>query len=107
MYLWRDVIQKQASYTGALTAIGTPKSMPLKILKTPVNMRLELKSIEFAVARAVMIGRRVPRSPRLPDISPHGFLLSTWRLYDMDLAMPWRDWKIGRVIVGQAGQRSL
>lgn len=81
--------------------------MPLRILKIPVNMRVELKSIECAVARAVMIGRRVPRSPRLPDISPHGFLPSTWRLYDMDLEMRWSGWKMGEVMVGQAGHRMM
>ena len=76
--------------------MGTPKNMPLRILKTPVNMRVELKSIEFAVASAVMIGRRVPRSPRLPDISPHGLILSIWRLYDVYLAIRvfQRGWKM-------------
>jgi len=81
--------------------MGTPKNIPLRRLKSPVNKRVELKSIEFAVARAVMIGRRVPRSPRLPDISPHGFFLNILRLYDVDLVMRalWRGWKMDVLIL--------
>ena len=62
------------------TAIGTPKYIPVAILNIPVNIRVELKSIDFALAKAVISGRRVPRSPRLPDISPNGLALKVWML---------------------------
>ena len=60
--------------------MGTPKYTPVAILNIPVNISVELKSIELALAKAVISGSMVPRSPRLPDISPHGLALKVWML---------------------------
>lgn len=51
------------------TGRGTPKTTPVRMLAKPVKTRVEGRLMDDCRARAIMSGRRVPRSPRAPDIS--------------------------------------
>lgn len=62
------------------TGRGTPKMTPVKILARPVKTRVEGSDMEPCKARAIMSGRRVPRSPRAPEISENGDDLRVSRL---------------------------
>jgi hypothetical protein len=51
------------------TGSGIPKNRPVSMLKTPEKTNvLARETVPFA-ARAMAIGRNVPRSPREPEIS--------------------------------------
>jgi hypothetical protein len=54
------------------TGRGMPKTTPVMMLKRPVKTSVEARSIEPCIARAIMSGSRVPRSPRAPEISAAG-----------------------------------
>jgi hypothetical protein len=54
------------------TGSGMPKTTPVKILKIPEKTRVVPKEIELLTARAIIKGRRVPRSPKEPEISAKG-----------------------------------
>ena len=49
-----------------------PNTMPVRMLAPPVKRRVEGREIDSVRARAVIRGRRVPKSPREPDISAKG-----------------------------------
>jgi hypothetical protein len=49
-----------------------PKTTPVMMLKRPVKTSVEARSIEPCIARAIMRGSKVPRSPRAPEISAAG-----------------------------------
>lgn len=62
------------------TGKGTPKTTPVKMLARPVKTRVEGRDMEPCRARAIIRGRRVPRSPRAPDNSEKGEDLRVLRL---------------------------
>lgn len=51
------------------------------MLKMPVNTSVLPRSIEPCAARAIMSGRRVPRSPSDPEISAHGAVRRVAKLF--------------------------
>jgi len=71
------------------TGSGMPKPMPVRILAAPVNRRVEGREIEFWIVRAVIKGRRVPRSPREPESSARGWVRRVRRLW----RVVWRRWE--------------
>ena len=56
------------------TVSGTPKAIPVRMFHRPENTSVEDNVMEPLTARAIIIGRRVPRSPRDPEISESGDL---------------------------------
>lgn len=62
------------------TGRGSPNVMPVRIFAAPVNSSVEGRDIEFVRTKAVMSGRRVPRSPREPDSSGKGASLRVNKL---------------------------
>ena len=58
------------------TGNGMPKATPVRIFAVPVQSRVAGREIDLVMTRAVMSGRRVPRSPNDPDSSPIGSDLS-------------------------------
>ena len=63
------------------TASGYPNHAPARILAIPVKTKVVAKSIAPTCARAIRIGSKVPKSPRLPEISPKGFDLRWSRFH--------------------------
>lgn len=53
---------------------------PVRIFHSPEKTRVLERDMEFWTARAIISGRRVPRSPRAPDISANGDLLRVSQL---------------------------
>lgn len=53
-----------------------PKKTPVKILASPEKTSVEPRSMEPVMAIAIMRGSNVPRSPRAPDSSASGDVLS-------------------------------
>ena len=51
------------------TGRGIPKKRPVKMLKMPENMSVLDKETVSLMAKAIAIGRKVPRSPSEPEIS--------------------------------------
>jgi hypothetical protein len=49
-----------------------PKAIPVKIFHSPLKTRVVESDIEPLTARAIISGKRVPRSPREPEISARG-----------------------------------
>lgn len=62
------------------TTIGMPKKAPLSILARPEKRRVDVNEIAPDAVRAVIMGRRVPKSPKDPAISPKGFRLRVSQL---------------------------
>lgn len=67
------------------TGRGIPKAIPVNIFQRPEKTRVVERDIELLMARAIMRGRRVPRSPKDPDISAKGECLNAATLF-FDLA---------------------
>jgi len=63
-----------------------PKKAPLHILKTPENIKVAVSEIDPPAVSAVIRGRRVPKSPKEPAISPSGFFLKVCTLCLNELA---------------------
>lgn len=51
-----------------------PKATPVNMFQSPENTSVVESEIELLTARAIMSGRRVPRSPSDPEISESGDL---------------------------------
>jgi len=51
------------------TVSGTPNTIPVKIFHMPEKTSVADKEMEPLTARAIMIGRSVPKSPSDPEIS--------------------------------------
>lgn len=51
------------------TGSGIPKNRPVRMLKTPEKIRVLDNETVSLIARAMAIGRKVPRSPSEPEIS--------------------------------------
>jgi hypothetical protein len=49
-----------------------PKATPVRIFQSPEDTKVVESDIELFTARAIMSGRRVPRSPSDPEISDKG-----------------------------------
>ena len=49
-----------------------PNITPVYMFARPENTRVEGREMELERVRAIRIGRRVPRSPREPEISERG-----------------------------------
>lgn len=54
------------------TGNGTPNSTPVMMLARPEKTSVLAKSIEPPILRAIINGKRVPRSPSEPDSSARG-----------------------------------
>jgi hypothetical protein len=54
------------------TGKGIPNATPVNMFQRPENTSVVDREIELLTAKAIMRGRRVPRSPRDPDISDRG-----------------------------------
>jgi hypothetical protein len=54
------------------TGKGMPNTAPVRTLHRPVKTRVEDREMEFWRERAIVMGRRVPRSPREPESSARG-----------------------------------
>jgi len=61
------------------TGRGTPNTTPVIILNNPDVTSVEARSMELWRARASVSGRKVPRSPRAPDISAAGVFHNVFR----------------------------
>lgn len=53
---------------------------PVRMFHSPEKTRVLERDMEFWTARAIIRGRRVPRSPRAPEISAKGYLLRVSQL---------------------------
>jgi len=62
------------------TGSGIPKIAPVAILNRPEKTRVAGRSIEPWMVSAIVSGRRVPKSPRAPEISDVGEVRRIWRL---------------------------
>ena len=49
-----------------------PNATPVRTFQSPENTKVVESEIELLTARAIMSGRRVPRSPSDPEISDRG-----------------------------------
>lgn len=49
-----------------------PKNTPVSMFQIPEKIRVLDNEMDLLTARAIMSGRRVPRSPRDPEISERG-----------------------------------
>ena len=56
------------------TGNGIPKATPVTIFHRPEKTKVVESDIELLIARAIMSGSRVPRSPSDPEISDIGEL---------------------------------
>jgi hypothetical protein len=56
------------------TGNGMPKATPVRMFQSPENTKVVESDIELLTARAIIKGRRVPRSPNDPEISDKGEL---------------------------------
>ena len=54
------------------TGKGIPKSTPVNTFQKPEKTRVVDNEIELLIARAIIRGSRVPRSPSDPEISDRG-----------------------------------
>jgi hypothetical protein len=54
------------------TGSGIPNTTPVRIFQRPEKTRVVEREIELLIAKAIIKGRRVPRSPREPEISAKG-----------------------------------
>lgn len=54
------------------TGNGMPKAMPVSMLAAPVKSNVAGREMELEMTRAVMRGKRVPRSPSEPESSARG-----------------------------------
>lgn len=54
------------------TGKGIPNATPVRILAAPVNRRVEGREMELESTRAVISGKRVPKSPNEPESSARG-----------------------------------
>ena len=74
------------------TGKGTPNTIPVTIFHTPQKTSVADKDIEPWIARAIISGRSVPRSPKDPDISAKGDfrkvdILFVWIRLSLEKAM--------------------
>lgn len=63
------------------TGKGMPKKTPVSIFHSPEKTRVVDREMELLTARAIMRGKRVPRSPSDPEISEMGDLRRTATLF--------------------------
>jgi hypothetical protein len=56
------------------TGNGMPNATPVVMFQMPDKTSVVDSDIELLTARAIMSGRRVPRSPSAPEISERGAL---------------------------------
>lgn len=59
---------------------GIPKRKPVRVLKVPETTRVAGREMVPWRESARVRGRKVPRSPRAPEISERGEVKRTWRL---------------------------
>ena len=75
MFSWMEYLRAMAMAAMAFigcTGKGIPKRTPVAMFAMPVNTSVLESEIECVKVSAIMRGRRVPRSPRLPDNSERG-----------------------------------
>lgn len=83
------------------TGRGIPKNTPVSIFHRPEKTRVVERDIELLTANAIISGRRVPRSPREPEISVRGEFRNVLTL------LAWRFRILVRVAVkAMVGQKS-
>lgn len=68
------------------TGRGIPKTNPVRMFHRPEKTRVLERDMEFCTARAIISGKRVPRSPRDPEISAMGEPLRVAKL------LAWKRW---------------
>lgn len=83
------------------TGRGTPKKAPVRMLARPEKTSVLARSIEPPMLRAIINGRRVPRSPKEPDSSAKG---ASRRVLRLCFATACRRERSSMVAAG-AGQR--
>jgi hypothetical protein len=78
------------------TGNGIPNRTPVRIFHKPENTRVVESEIELLIARAIMRGSRVPRSPNDPEISDRGDFRSVATLFvlrylilEKSMTCPW------------------
>lgn len=72
------------------TGSGRPKAAPVAMLNRPEKTSVLGREMDPWRARAIMRGRRVPRSPRAPEISERGAWRTVRRLCLVNLGMSLR-----------------
>ncbi len=63
------------------TGKGMPKARPVSMLASPLKTSVLEREMARIWVRAMRMGRRVPRSPKAPDISVNGWREKVSRLY--------------------------
>jgi hypothetical protein len=63
------------------TGNGIPNTTPVIRFHSPEKTRVVEREIESWIASAIINGRRVPKSPRDPEISARGDLRNVARLF--------------------------
>ncbi len=87
-----------ASATAAMafmgcTGKGMPKARPVSMLASPLKTSVLEREMARIWVRAMRMGRRVPRSPKAPDISVNGWREKVSRLYRWVSRMVVRQWE--------------
>lgn len=72
-----SIVNFRAIATAAMAFIGCtgkgmPKATPVSIFAVPVPSKVAGREMDLVITRAVISGRRVPRSPKDPDSSAIG-----------------------------------
>ncbi len=63
------------------TGSGMPNTIPVKMFHSPESTRLAEREIDPWTASAIINGRRVPKSPKDPEISATGDLRKVDELF--------------------------
>lgn len=77
-----SIVNLRAIATAAIafmgcTGSGMPKATPVKMFQSPEKTSVVESDIELLIAKAIMSGRSVPKSPNDPEISDKGELRRT------------------------------
>lgn len=63
------------------TGSGIPKKRPVRMLNIPENIKVLGREIVLLTVKAMRMGKKVPRSPKAPEISDTGLRRKVWELW--------------------------